>query len=107
MRKQPDHHFFRGHTTYLSGLREEIQEAEEEIIKGRQVYLEDELGDIFWDYLCLIETLNQEGRINRDRIFERCYKKFSERIPHDGMATQASWEIVKNRQKKNLEDEHN
>ncbi len=104
--QQPNHPFFKGHITYLSGLKDEISEMEMEINQDRQVYLEDELGDVLWDYLCLLQTLSEEKHIDRDRVLQRCLVKFSERIAPDGTENPEKWEIIKQRQKESLEKEH-
>lgn len=84
----------------------EIQEAKAEVKENNSVYLEDELWDIFWDYLCLIETLKNEGKItNLEKVFERCYKKFSERIDEKTWKNR-DWQEVKKLQKEKLKKEH-
>lgn len=52
--------FYKGHQTFLDGLEDEITETKDEIASGKKVYLEDELGDIFWDYACLLYSLEDE-----------------------------------------------
>lgn len=76
--------FYYGSGTFLEWIKDEIEEVREEMKDKNHVYLEDELGDIFWDYICLIENLEREGKIYKSRVFERCYKKFSERLNPDG-----------------------
>ncbi|MFK7780032.1 MAG: MazG nucleotide pyrophosphohydrolase domain-containing protein [Candidatus Gracilibacteria bacterium] len=99
--------FYKGHQTFLDGLKEEIQEAEEEIKNNNSVHLEDELGDVFWDYICLLHALENEGKISSiDNVLERCYKKFSGRILENG-AGNGDWNEVKNKQKEELKIEHN
>jgi NTP pyrophosphatase (non-canonical NTP hydrolase) len=69
------------HKTYVDWIDDEWQEAKEEIKPNNTVYLEDELWDVFWDYMCLLNSLEQEWLISsQEKVFERCYKKFSERI---------------------------
>ena len=53
-----------GSETYLRGIGLELGEVTEELKLDRQGYLEEELGDVFWDYLNLLLCLEQEGRIN-------------------------------------------
>lgn len=76
--------FYHGSETFLEGIKDELDEVAIEMKDKNHVYLEDELGDIFWDYICLIENLEHEGKITKKRVFERCYKKFSERLNSDG-----------------------
>lgn len=67
--------------TYLEWVIEEFEEMKVEIKKNNSVYLEDELWDIFWDFMCLLSSLKQEWYISSEKkVFERCRKKFSERI---------------------------
>jgi|GEM_PF-5492029 NTP pyrophosphatase (non-canonical NTP hydrolase) len=40
-----------GSSTYLQEIKKELDEVEEEILLDRICYLEDELGDVLWDYL--------------------------------------------------------
>ena len=75
---------YEGAETYFKKIREEIEEAQDENKDSNQVYLEDELGDIVWDYFMLCNALIQEGKIsNIENVLKRCYKKFSERIGKD------------------------
>jgi len=45
-----------GSTTYLTEIKNEVDEVIEEIPKSRKCYLEDELGDVLWDYLNVLTT---------------------------------------------------
>ncbi len=89
--------------TYINWLKEEIQEAEKEIQSGKKVYLEDELWDVLWTYLCLLHSLESEWKIESHKVFERCDKKFTERI--QGWRKWIPWEEVKKRQKSGLKSE--
>ena len=100
-----DWNFYKGHQTYLDALEDEIVETKEEIASGKKVYLEDELWDIFWDYICLLHSLEDEWRIDVEKVFERCYRKFSERIHQDG-SSNGVWQEVKQKQKAELAKEH-
>ncbi|MDR0650847.1 MAG: hypothetical protein LBG59_05630 [Candidatus Peribacteria bacterium] len=76
---------YQGAETYFEEIRKEIDEAQAENQPDNQVYLEDELGDIFRDYVMLLHALQSEGKISTvKKVFERCYKKFSERISENG-----------------------
>lgn len=97
--------FYKGYQTFLDGMRDEIQETEEEIQSGRKIYLEDELWDVFWDYICLLCSLQDEWRIETEKVFERCYQKFSERLNQDG-SDSGNWQQIKNSQKAELEKEY-
>ena len=55
-------------------------EFEEEIPLGRKCYLEDELGDVLWDYLSALVCLKKEKGINIESIFNRAFQKYEERV---------------------------
>ena len=65
---------------YFEELILEISEAKIENKKNNSVYLEDELWDILWDYLNLLEVLEMEKKINLENVFSRAYKKYSTRV---------------------------
>jgi NTP pyrophosphatase (non-canonical NTP hydrolase) len=93
-----------GSATYFNELKKEIDEVEEELLLGRSCYLEDELGDVFWDYLNLLHNLEQEGLINVESVFERSLLKFSERL--SAISSGSNWGAAKQTQKLRLEKEH-
>ena len=45
-----------GSQTYFDEMKKEIDEALVEYKKEKQVYLEDELGDVLWDYYQFIDN---------------------------------------------------
>lgn len=99
--------FYEWNKTYLKWLREELEEVEKEIKENNSVYLEDELWDVFWDYLCLLHSLENEWKITSiDKVLERCYKKFGERVGYD-WDWWYNWQEVKDKQKQELKLEHN
>lgn len=99
--------FYEWNKTYLKWLREELKEVEEEIKENNSVYLEDELWDVFWDYLCFLHSLENEWKITSvDKVFERCYKKFGERVWFDWNWWH-NWQEIKDKQKQELSLEHN
>ncbi|WP_461537489.1 MazG nucleotide pyrophosphohydrolase domain-containing protein [Spongorhabdus nitratireducens] len=94
-----------GSETYLREIGLELGEVAEELnLSNRQGYLEEELGDVFWDYLNLLLCLEQEGRIDLSRVFERSVDKYRERI--EGIQSGKSWAEIKQVQKERLEREH-
>ncbi len=95
--------WYHGSISHFDGMFHELEEARIELEEWNHVYLEDELGDVFWDYLCFLEWLEQEGKIDKKRVMERCYKKFSERLGPDASGTW--WNEIKKRQKMELEEE--
>ena len=90
--------------TYLSGIKSEVDEVIEEMPKSRQCYLEDELGDILWDYLNVLTTLEKETGISTKAVLERACHKYEERI--SGIESGKTWAEVKNKQKIALASEH-
>lgn len=103
--REGDNDWYEGSTTYFAWIQDEIHEVEKELRAENHVFLEDELWDVFWDYICLLHSLEHEGKIEKNRIFERIYKKFSERVGEDGRGGN-DWEEVKKRQKEELRREH-
>lgn len=99
--------FYKWHKTYLDWLKNELIEAQEEIKDNNSVYLEDELWDVFWDYICLLHCLQNEWKISSvEKVLERCYKKYIERIWKDWIWNWI-WEDIKKIQKEELRIEHN
>ncbi len=104
LREHGDGGWYRGSVSHFDAMFHELEEVRAEMDAGKRVYLEDELGDIFWVFICLLEWLEQEWKIEKQRIFERCYQKFSERIGNDGLWV-ADWDEVKKLQKERLKQE--
>jgi NTP pyrophosphatase (non-canonical NTP hydrolase) len=93
-----------GSKTYFDELQKEIQETLIEYKAGNQVHLEDELGDILWDYLNLLTNLQKEGKIESiEKVFQRANKKYDERIT--GIQNNINWEETKIKQKVELKQE--
>ena len=92
-----------GSSTYLQEIRKEVVEVEDELELDRQCYLEDELGDILWDYLNILQCLKTEWGIAIDRVFSRAVTKYDERI--SGIEQGGSWTDVKTMQKARLSRE--
>jgi len=86
--------------TFINEIKSEICEVEEEIRSGRPCYLEDELGDVFWDYINLLQSLENEKKIKLERVFERSFQKYSERW--NALQSGTSWKEVKVEQKRKL-----
>ena len=65
----------------LQAMRDEIDEVKEEIKPNNKAHLEDELSDILWGWLTLIENLKDEGYVgSHEEIMARGLKKYEERI---------------------------
>lgn len=101
-----DNDFFHGSETFVEWIESEMIEMKDELRLWNRVLLEDELGDIFWDYICLLENLEQEGKISKSKVFDRCWTKFSERLKSDG-SDNGDWAEVKKKQKERLMQEIN
>lgn len=98
--------FFKWNETFFEEILKEIKEAKDEVKENNSVYLEDELWDILWDYLCIIEALKVEWKIESfEKVLERCYKKFSERINEETWESR-DWKEIKKIQKEELKKEH-
>lgn len=90
---------------YIKQLKKEIKEVQAEMKNKNSVYLEDELGDIFWDFLNLAYLLKLEGKIEtEENIFKRCEKKFKARVK--GIKNGIRWEDIKKEQKRERKEEH-
>ncbi|MGL1958980.1 MAG: hypothetical protein OCD00_16885 [Colwellia sp.] len=92
-----------GANTYLTGIKSEIEEVIDEIPKNRSCYLEEELGDILWDYLNILINLERESGINVGSVLKRTCNKYEERI--SGVENGESWQCIKVKQKVALENE--
>lgn len=94
-----------GSETYLTEIKNEVDEVIEEIPKSRKCYLEDELGDVLWDYLNILTALEKETGIDVRAVLERACYKYEERI--SGIETGKKWSDIKAKQKIDLATEHN
>ncbi|HAT8487254.1 TPA: nucleotide pyrophosphohydrolase [Vibrio vulnificus] len=90
----------KGSITYYEAMFDELREVKAEIESGRQCYLEDELGDILWVYLCMLKHMEVEGKISFEQVFERSLEKYQTRMV--GMELGKSWELIKQEQKESL-----
>ena len=89
---------------FFDEISSEIQEVKDENKQNNSVYLEDELWDIFWDYINLLYFLEKENKISLERVFERCLRKYSNRI--SALENWVLWEDIKKQQKESLAKEH-
>lgn len=87
----------------LDWLIDEIDEAKEEYIEKKQVYLEDELCDVIWSIFRMIEIMDRENSVDKTRIFDRVIKKYSERI--NWLENWKQWNDIKKVQKAELLEE--
>lgn len=92
-------------TEAFEWLIDEVEEAIIEYKNKKTVYLEDELWDVVWSIFRVIELIDREWLIKKERIFDRAIKKFSERTY--GLEEWKAWDDIKRVQKKELLDEQN
>lgn len=94
----------------LDSIRDEVEEVREEIKTDNKAYLEDELSDILWGWMVLVEKLKDDNYVgSHEEIMKRALKKYEERIlPLNGdSGDHEIWREVKARQKEVLEEEKN
>lgn len=84
-------------------LLDEIEEAKEEHVAKKKVYLEDELCDVVWTILRIIEILDRDNSVDKSRIFDRVIKKYSERVYW--LEEWKKWNDIKKVQKAELLEE--
>jgi len=92
-----------GSSTYFDEIPKELAEVKEELENNRRPHLEDELGDVFWDYLNLLINLENEGKIMLSEVFRRAAEKYEERV--GALEKGITWDEVKQKQKKRLAEE--
>ena len=98
-----NNNWFFGSQTYLSEIKKEIDEVNTELSQNRICYLEDELGDVLWDYINALVALEKERGISVENVLGRACKKYEERIR--GIENGELWNDVKKRQKIALAEE--
>jgi len=65
----------------INELLLEVEEVKAEIKPNNIPYLEDELGDILWDWLLLVSNLKRLWLVtNHQNIINRAKKKYKERV---------------------------
>ncbi len=92
----------------LNHLTSEIEEVKQEIKPDNIPFLEDELADILWNWMMMVEILQGKEYIgSHEDIIKRAIKKYEERIsPLNGNdADKDIWSEVKARQKLELKKE--
>lgn len=93
-----------GSETYLVEIKNEVDEVIEEIPKARRCYLEDELGDVLWDYLNILTALEKEIGLDAQAVLQRACYKYEERL--SGIESGEKWSDIKEKQKIALAVEH-
>ncbi len=96
-------------SSLLDAIVSEVQEVKEEIKSNNAPKLEDELCDILWGWMMLVENLKDLGFVSsHEKILKRALKKYQERIlPLVGEEIQDEliWKEIKNQQKEALKRE--
>ena len=95
--------WYRGSETYFDALYQELEEVGEEITQTRLCYLEDELGDVLWNYLNLLMALEKEQGIDPTSVLSRAVNKYQQRVAT--IENNGSWADVKAEQKRKLQQE--
>lgn len=96
------------HDWLLQSIADELEEVREEIKPENLHHLEDELGDVLWGWLILVQKLEKQGYAgSHEAILKRTLKKYQERIvPLQGtMGDDLIWKEVKAKQKEVLKKE--
>ncbi len=92
---------------YFEGIQDEIREVGEQFHASNAVLLEDEVGDILWDYFCMVAHLEREGLIrSSEHVFMHAREKYGERFEGVGLGTEGVWDAIKKRQKERLFADH-
>jgi len=87
---------------------DEVAEVKDEIRPNNKAYLEDELSDILWGWLTLVENLKGKGYVgSHESILKRALKKYEERILplYGDERDHKIWREVKEKQKEVLKKE--
>ena len=86
----------KGSQSYLAGIKNEVDEVIEETPKSRQCYLEDELGDILWNYLNVLTTMEKETGIEPKAVLIRACRKYEARV--SAIESGIKWSEIKEQQ---------
>ncbi len=86
-------------------LKDEIEEVKTEYLEKKQVFLEDELWDIYFTIFRITELLHQEWAINKNNILNRVETKYFDRVY--GIEKWIKWADTKKHQKETLINEQN
>ena len=89
---------------------DEVEEVKEEIRPNNVAHLEDELSDILWGWLTLVENLKNKAYVgSHESIMKRALKKYEERILplYGDERDHEIWQEVKGKQKEKLRRDKN
>lgn len=105
--------WYKWSATYFEWIKNELEEVEFEMKKNNEVYLEDELWDLLWNYMSLLSSLKKEWKISTvESVLNRAEKKYKQRveaIEHEETDEDksAAWKAIKEVQKDLLKKQHN
>lgn len=88
---------------FLTELVSEVEEVRVELKANRHCHLEDELGDVLWDYLNTLACLEADQKISPQKVLERAKLKYQERVA--ALEKGDAWADVKQHQKARLDQE--
>ena len=103
---------FRDPQEWLEALIREVQEVKEELKPQNQIHLEDELGDIFRNYMSLLSVLENQWYItDTSVVLQKSYDKFHERVSavidaKDKESSDHARDEIKKTQKQRLKKQH-
>lgn len=66
----------------IENLKEELDEVKEEIDNGDSEKIAEELGDLFWNVIFLIQTEKEKYGFDFQRVLEKVGNKMVFRHPH-------------------------
>lgn len=92
-----------GAETYINEIKNEVDEVLEELPKGRICYLEDELGDVLWDYVNTLIALEEEKGVSVESVLKRACRKYEQRV--SGIESGKQWHEIKEIQNVMLAEE--
>jgi len=93
----------------LNQIVEEVNEVKNEVKENNHIYLDDELADILWAWLMLVEKTHFKGLSSDiNTIVDKAFSKYSQRVlPLKGTQEDKTiWKNIKSIQKRRLEEEH-
>jgi NTP pyrophosphatase (non-canonical NTP hydrolase) len=63
-------------------LKSEVEEILEAIEKGDFENLKEEIGDSFWDLMCLCVIAEEKGKFTKDEVIAQVMEKYHRRKPY-------------------------
>jgi NTP pyrophosphatase (non-canonical NTP hydrolase) len=95
---------------WFDEIKNELDEAIVEYKNGEDKLLEEELGDVIWDFIRLVVTLTHLGKVDIDKSLEHLIKKINHRMPYLANSEKINYkearEIWKSQKKKEKESDN-